>query len=78
MVKLREKTTKKLEGKVRFRRWKNMTVGARISIIVLVLIVLVAVFANFLAPHDPYEIFTARQAPNAGHNHKRTLMICTH
>ena len=65
MVKLREKTTKKLEGKVRFRRWKNMTVGARISIIVLVLIVLVAVFANFLAPHDPYEIFTARQAPNA-------------
>ena len=35
MVKLREKTTQKLEGKVRFRRWKNMTVGARISLVVL-------------------------------------------
>lgn len=62
---LREKTTRKLEGKVRFRRWKNMTVGARISLVVLALIVLVAVFANFLAPHDPYQIFTARQAPDA-------------
>ena len=63
--KLREKTTKKLEGKVRFRRWNSMTIGARISLVVLVLIVLVAVFANFLAPHNPYEIFTARQAPDA-------------
>ncbi len=62
---LREKTTKKLEGKVRFRRWKNMTIGARISLIVLILIVLIAVFANFLAPHNPYEIFTARLAPDA-------------
>ncbi len=62
---LREKTTKKLEGKVRFRRWKSMTIGARISLVVLVIIVLVAIFANFLAPHNPYEIFTARQAPDA-------------
>ncbi len=65
MVKLRENTTKKLEGKVRFRRWKNMTIGARISLIVLVLVVLIAVLANVIAPHNPYEIFTARQAPNA-------------
>lgn len=64
MVKLREKTTQKLEGKVRFRRWKNMSVGARISLVVLVLVALVAVFAGVLAPHNPYEIFTARQAPN--------------
>lgn len=62
---LREKTTKKLEGKVRFRRWKNMTIGARISIVILILIALIAVFANFLAPHSPYEIFVARQAPDA-------------
>ncbi len=33
---LREKTTEKLEGKVRFRRWKSMTIGARISLVVLV------------------------------------------
>ena len=65
MVKLREKTTQKLEGKVRFRRWKNMTIGARISLIVLVLVVPIAILANMIAPHNPYEIFTARQAPNA-------------
>ncbi len=65
---LREKTTEKLEGKkVRFRRWKNMTIGARISLVVLVLVVLVAVLANLIAPCDPYEIFTARQAPSADH-----------
>ena len=67
MVKLREETTKKLEsnpGKVRFRRWKAMTVGSRISLVVLVLVVFVAIFANVLAPYDPLEIFTARQAPN--------------
>ena len=62
---LRGKTTDKLaNGKVRFRRWKNMSVGARISLVVLILVVLTAVFANFLAPMSPYEIFTARQAPD--------------
>lgn len=64
---LREKTTKKLEGKVRLRRWKSMTIGARISLFVLLIIVLVSIFANFLAPCNPYEIFTARQAPGAEH-----------
>lgn len=39
---LREKTTEKLESsKVRFRRWKSMTIGARISLVILILIVLV-------------------------------------
>ena len=52
-------------GKVRFRRWKAMSIGARISLIVLTLIVLIAALANFIAPHDPLEIFTARQAPDA-------------
>jgi peptide/nickel transport system permease protein len=70
MVKLREKTTEKLEsrpGKIHFRHWKAMSVSARISLIVLILIVLVAIFANFLAPYDPYQIFTAREAPSAAH-----------
>ncbi len=69
MVKLREKTTEKLEqnpGKVHFRRWKNMSMSARVSFIVLILVVLVAVFANVLAPHDPLAIYTARQAPSSG------------
>lgn len=68
MVKLREKTTEKFEqnpGKVHFRRWKNMSMSARVSFIVLILVVLVAVFANVLAPHDPLQIFTARQAPSS-------------
>ena len=52
-------------GKVHFRRWKAMSIGARISLIVLTLIVLIAALANFIAPHDPLEIFTARQAPDA-------------
>ena len=68
MVKLRENTTTKLEsnpGKVRFRRWKAMSIGSRISLVVLILIVMIAVLANILAPHDPYAIFTARQAPDA-------------
>lgn len=62
---LREKTTQKLEGKkVRFRRWRNMPIGARISLICLLAIIFIAIFANILAPHDPYEIFIARQPPS--------------
>ncbi|MDB1806590.1 dipeptide/oligopeptide/nickel ABC transporter permease/ATP-binding protein [Eggerthella lenta] len=52
-------------GKVHFRRWKAMSIGSRISLVVLILIVMIAVFANILAPHNPLEIFTARQAPDA-------------
>ena len=68
MVKLQENTTAKLEsnpGKVHFRRWKAMSIGSRISLVVLILIVMIAVLANIFAPHDPYAIFTARQAPDA-------------
>lgn len=67
MVQLRGNLTEKMEanpGKVRFRRWKAMGWGSRISLIVLVLLVLAAVFAPFIAPHDPLEIFNARQAPD--------------
>ena len=64
---LREKKTKKFEenaGRVRFRHWKAMTFGARISLIVLSILILAAICASFIAPHDPLEIFTARQAPD--------------
>ncbi len=46
------------------RRWHAMSIGSRISIVVLVLVALVAICANFLAPHSPFEIFKSRQAPN--------------
>ena len=68
MAKLRGNLTQSMEenaGKVHFRRWKAMSIGSRISLIVLILIVMIAVFANILAPHNPLEIFTARQAPDA-------------
>ncbi len=68
MVKLRGNLTQKMEenaGKVRFRRWKAMSLGARISLMVLVLVALIAVFAQQLAPYDPLEIFLARQAPSS-------------
>jgi len=67
MVKLRENTTKKLEqnaGKVRFRRWKSMTIGSRISVVVLALVVLIAIFASVLAPYDPLQIFYKGQGPS--------------
>lgn len=68
MAQLRKNLTEKMESnpsKVHFRRWKAMSIGARISLVVLTLIVLIAALANFIAPHDPLEIFTARQAPDA-------------
>ena len=64
---LRGNLTKKMEdgaGKVHFSRWKAMSIGARISLVVLVAVVLIACFANFIAPHDPLAIYTARQAPD--------------
>ena len=68
MVQLRGNLTKKMEdnaGKVRVRHLKAMTVGSRISLIVLLLVAMIAVLANIIAPHDPYEIFTARMAPDS-------------
>ena len=56
MVQLRGNLTKKMEdnaGSVRFRRWKAMGWGSRLSLIVLALIILIAVFAEFIAPYDP-------------------------
>ena len=66
MVKLRGNLTDKMEanpGKVHFRRWKAMSIGSRISLVVLILIVMIAVFANILAPHNPLEIFTHAKPP---------------
>ena len=70
MAQLRGNLTKKMEagaGKVRFRRWKNMTIGARISLVVLIAIIAVAILADFIAPYDPYAIYTSFTAPNGEH-----------
>src|SRR5699024_12417015 len=52
-------------GKVRFRRWKAMSFGSKLSIIVLCLIALSALFAPLLAPHDPQAITLKGLPPSA-------------
>ena len=67
---LHEGLTRKLEqnaGKVRFRRWKNMSVSARVACILLLFVVLVAVVAVFWTPCDPYMDGMLNQPPSADH-----------
>ena len=67
---LHEGLTRKLEqnaGKVRFRRWKNMSVSARVACILLLFVVLVAVVAVFWTPCDPYVDGMLNQPPSADH-----------
>ncbi len=63
----RENTTKKLEAQagkpMKAKHLKAMSIGGKISLVVLVLIVLVSATAQFIAPYDPLQIFTARLAP---------------
>lgn len=70
MVKIREEQTERLEDAaskgLKFGGFKNMKLGSKISLILLVLVALTAILAPVLAPHDPLEIFTARQAPGGG------------
>ena len=70
MVKIREEQTAKLEDAaskgMKFGGFKNMRMSSKISLILLILVALTAILAPLIAPHDPLEIFTARQAPGNG------------
>ncbi len=70
MVKIREEQTEKLEEAaskgMKFGGFKNMKLSSKISLVLLVLVALTAILAPVIAPHDPLEIFTARQAPGVG------------
>lgn len=70
MVKIREEQTVKLEEAaskgMKFGGFKNMRMSSKISLILLILVALTAILAPLIAPHDPLEIFTARQAPGNG------------
>ncbi len=46
---------------------KNMSTASKISLVLLALVALAAILAPLIAPCDPLEIFTARQAPSAEH-----------
>ena len=52
---------------VRFNRFTNMSWGARLSLITVGLLILVAVLASFIAPHDPIAITSTYQAPSGEH-----------
>ena len=70
MVKIREEQTARLEEAaskgMKFGGFKNMRMSSKISLILLILVALTAILAPLIAPHDPLEIFTARQAPGHG------------
>lgn len=70
MIKIREEQTAKLEEAaskgMKFGGFKNMRMSSKISLILLILVALTAILAPLIAPHDPLEIFTARQAPGNG------------
>ncbi len=45
---------------------KKMSTGSKIALVLLVALVLLSVLAAVIAPHNPTDIFTARQAPGSG------------
>ncbi len=53
-------------GKKPLAGLRNMSLSGKISLVILVLVALSAILAPVIAPHNPTEIFTARQAPGAG------------
>ncbi|MDO5495060.1 MAG: dipeptide/oligopeptide/nickel ABC transporter permease/ATP-binding protein [bacterium] len=63
---IRQKLTQKMERPgLRLGGLKNMSIGSKISLGVIVLMVLIAIFAPLIAPHDPLAIEMARQAPSS-------------
>ena len=70
MVQMRKKQVEKLEEAAAkgstFGGFKKMKTASKIALVILVFVVLASVFANFIVPHNPLEIFNARQAPGNG------------
>lgn len=46
---------------------KNMKTSSKVALAILLVVVLLSVLAPLIAPYSPYEIGTARQAPDAAH-----------
>ncbi|TPF96242.1 ABC transporter [Bifidobacterium sp. UTCIF-39] len=53
--------------KVKVRRWSSMTVGTRISVIVIAVLALAAILAPVVTPHDPTEITMSYDSPSGDH-----------
>lgn len=64
---LSAKNVDKAGGKLTFKRWKAMSLGTRISLVFITLLIVGAVFAPLIAPHDPQEITLTYRAPSGDH-----------
>lgn len=64
---MRPSLSKKLQGAAKLRGFRQMPVGSQISLVVLIIVVGAAIFAPLIAPHDPLEIYTARESPSSDH-----------
>ncbi|MBT1177571.1 dipeptide/oligopeptide/nickel ABC transporter permease/ATP-binding protein [Bifidobacterium callimiconis] len=53
--------------KVKVRRWSSMTIGTRISVIVIAVLALAAILAPVVTPHDPTEITMSYDSPSGDH-----------
>ena len=69
MMQIREKQTEQLEEAaskgLKLGGIKKMRTSSKIALVLLILVAFSAIFANFLAPYNPVDIFTARQAPSS-------------
>lgn len=52
---------------IKFNRFKSMSLGSKISLIVIAILAFCAVFARFLAPCDPVKITQNYQPPTGAH-----------
>lgn len=55
--------------KVRFNRWNNMSISARIAVVILAIVALLSALAPVIAPYDPEYVDTTHMlaAPNSDH-----------
>mgnify|MGYP003257250425 FL=1 len=53
--------------KVKFNRFSKMSLGSKISLIVILLLIFCAIFASVIAPYDPLAITQSYQAPSGAH-----------
>ena len=71
MMSKTKKVIEAVEGgkKVRFNRWKSMSIGARIAVCVLAVIVFLSVIGKWIAPYAPGFVDTTAMlaAPSADH-----------
>lgn len=72
MLTQRKEDAEKLEGMAKSKGpklsgLKNMKTSSKIALVILLAVVLISILAPVLAPYSPYEIGTARMAPDTAH-----------